>query len=118
MQMSHKPTRMNKIFKQTKFPWSEMLLSCRVVNLNNLLTLDSYFKDARCATRIKHNKFKTFSGPRASAVPGVSPGRGLLIVHKRSSKSMFMGDGDQIFLVCHNVMLTLVSTIWRTMMNG
>ena len=32
-----------------------------------------------------------------SAVPGVSPGRGLLIVHKRSSKSLFMGDGDEIF---------------------
>ena len=53
-----------------------------------------------------------------SAVPGVSPGRGLLIVHKRSSKSMFMGDGDEIFLVCHDVMLTLISTIWRTIMNG
>ena len=32
-----------------------------------------------------------------SAIPGVSPGRGLLIVHKRSSKSLFMGDGDEIF---------------------
>ena len=32
-----------------------------------------------------------------SAVPGVSPGRGLLTVHKRSSKSLFMGDGDEIF---------------------
>ena len=27
----------------------------------------------------------------------ISPGRGLLIVHERSSKSMFMGDGDEIF---------------------
>ena len=54
-----------------------------------------------------------------SAVPGVSPGRGLLIMHNRcSSKSMFMGDADEIFLVCHDVMLTLISTIWRTIMNG
>ena len=53
-----------------------------------------------------------------SAVPGVSPGRGLLIVHKRSSKPLFMGDGDEIFLVSHDVMLTLISTIWRTIMNG
>ena len=51
-----------------------------------------------------------FPEPTAqSAVPGVSPGRGLLIVHKRSSKSMFMDDGDEIFLVCHDVMLTLIS---------
>ena len=53
-----------------------------------------------------------------SAVPGVSPGRWLVIVHKRSSKSLFMGDGDEIFLVGHDVMLTLISTIWRTIMNG
>ena len=34
-----------------------------------------------------------------SAVPGVSPGRGLLILHyrRRSSKSLSMGDGDEIF---------------------
>ena len=51
-------------------------------------------------------------------VPGVSPGRGLLIVPKRSSKSLFMGDGDEIFLVGHEVMLTLILTIWRTIMNG
>ena len=46
------------------------------------------------------------------------PGRELLIVHKRSSKSLFMGDGDEIFLVGHDVMLTLISTIWETIMNG
>ena len=34
-----------------------------------------------------------------SAVPGVSPGRGLLILHYRlpSSKSLSMGEGDKIF---------------------
>ena len=67
------------------------------------------------------NIYVKIINPRANGanVPGVSPWRGLLIVHKRSSKSqLFMGDGDEIFLIGHDVMLTLISTIWRTIMNG
>ena len=66
------------------------------------------------------NIYVKIINPRANGanVQGVSPGRGLLIVHKRSSKSLFMGDGDEIFLVGHDVMLTLISIIWRTIMNG
>ena len=30
------------------------------------------------------------------AVPGVSPGRGLVILHLRSSKSLLMGEGNKI----------------------
>ena len=43
-----------------------------------------------------------------SPVPGISPGQGLLIVHKRNSKSLFMGEGDEIFLVGNNVLVTLI----------
>ena len=66
-------------------------------------------------------KYAWNNNPRANGAKrrsGVSSERGLLIVHKRSSKSMFVGDGGDIFLVCHDVMLTLISTIWRTIMNS
>ena len=46
-----------------------------------------------------------------SAVPGVSPGRGLLNPLLAKFKSLSMGDGDKIFMVCHDVMLTDLNNI-------
>ena len=50
-----------------------------------------------CASQIQLNLIPEQTAQ--SAVPGVSPGRGLLILHYRlpSSKSLSMGDGDKIF---------------------
>ena len=63
--------------------------------------VEHYFRHLQCHQRYQvQTKKKIDFIPEPTvlrAVSGVSPGRGLLIVHKRSSKSLFMGDGDEIF---------------------